>query len=202
MSNPPPSTHLTASDLDYLRLQYLEGSNIIRYWIDCRYKMLQFVGAYNGAILAFGAILFSLPSGVREYWTHDGKIYGVSILIFICVVSILIAAMGLATEFSTSSYVYRYFAVMREIEERLNFQDPKGPLLYKVGIATYGQTLEHNITNRDQKFHALLPVHRAHKLFYSILAVLWCGSFILVALWLMCNLNFLGEQFCRFFPLG
>jgi hypothetical protein len=182
MSNPLPSTHFTAPDLDYLRLQYMEGSNIIRYWIDCRYKMLQFVGAYNGAILAFGAILFSLPSGVREYWTHDGKNYGVLILFFICFVSILIAAMGLATEYSTSSYVYRYFAVMREIEEKLNIQDPKGPLLSKVGMATYGQTLEQNITERDQWFHARLPVHRAHKLFYSILAGLWCVSLIPVAL--------------------
>ena len=46
--------NLSENRFDYLKLQYEEGARIIRYWIECRYKILQFVGYFNAAVLTLG----------------------------------------------------------------------------------------------------------------------------------------------------
>ncbi len=135
---------------DSLKLQYEEGARIIRYWIETRYKILQFVGYFNAAVLTFG---FSQNILLSE----EKAIAGVAI----CVLSVFVSLMGLATEFSVSSYNYGYFEALRNIEKRIG--DEKD-----IGIITHSR--ETIIKNR---FHEILPVHRAHKLFYSLLIVFW-----------------------------
>lgn len=40
--------------VEYLELLYKEALNQVRCYIDARYKILQFIGFYNGAVLTFG----------------------------------------------------------------------------------------------------------------------------------------------------
>lgn len=104
--------------------------------------------------------------------------------IALCLISFLVALMGLATEYSTSSYLVRYFAVLREVEEKLNqagLADPhtgvvtQNGLLRSVDVATNGKTLEDDTGQFDQRFHKRLPVHRAHKVFYGSLLAIWAA---------------------------
>lgn len=105
--------------------------------------------------------------------------------IALCLISFLVALMGMATAYSTSSYLVLYFAVLREVEEKLNrtgLADPESgvvaqnALLSRVGIASYGKTLEDDTGQFDQCFHRRLPVHRAHKIFYGLLMVIWVSG--------------------------
>lgn len=135
---------------EYLKLQYEEGARIIRYWIECRYKILQFVGYFNAAVLTFG-----FSQGVLL--SPDKVIAGVAI----CLLSLFVALMGLATEFSTASYNYGYFEALRNIEDKLQQHG-------STGIITHSRD-----TIVDSRFHEVLPVHRAHKIFYVFLMVFW-----------------------------
>jgi len=143
------------TSFEYLKLQYEEGARIIRYWIECRYKILQFVGYFNAAVLTFG-----FSQGV--ILAPDKVIAGVAI----CLLSIFVALMGLATEFSTASYNYGYFEALRRIEARLEEHGT-------TGIITHSRD-----TITGNRFHKVLPVHRAHKVFYGFLMVFW--AFLLV----------------------
>ena len=136
--------------IEYLKLQYEEGARIIRYWIECRYKILQFVGYFNAAVLTFG-----FSQGVLL--SQEKAVAGLAI----CLLSIFVALMGLATEFSTSSYNYGYFESLRVIEAK--FKDYES-----IGIITHSKN-----TIMGSRFHKILPVHRAHKIFYCFLIVFW-----------------------------
>lgn len=140
---------------EYLTFQYEEGARIIRYWIECRYKILQFVGYFNAAVLTFG-----FSQGVLL--APDKAIAGVAI----CLLSLFVALMGLATEFSTASYNGCYFEVLRKIEAKLQEHGVKG-------IITHGRD-----TIVGNRFHKVLPVHRAHKIFYGFLIAFWTVLFI------------------------
>jgi len=140
---------------EYLKLQYEEGARIIRYWIECRYKILQFVGYFNAAVLTFG-----FSQGVLL--ASDKAIAGIAI----CLLSLFVALMGLATEFSTASYNYGYFEALRKIEEKLQEHG-------LTGIITHSRD-----TIVDSRFHKALPVHRAHKIFYGFLMIFWVVLFI------------------------
>lgn len=135
---------------EYIKLQYEEGARIIRYWIECRYKILQFVGYFNAAVLTFGFSQGFLLS-------PEKAIAGISI----CLLSVFVALMGLATEFSTTSYNYGYFEALRKIEENFKGYDA-------IGIMTHSRN-----TIVGNRFHKILPVHRAHKVFYLFLIVFW-----------------------------
>ena len=141
---------------EYLKFQYEEGGRIIRYWIECRYKILQFIGYFNAAVLTFG---FSQKVLLSEANVAAG--------LSICILSIFVALMGLATEFSTTSYNYGYFEALREIEAKI------GGNIELKGIITHSRD-----TIIDNWFHKILPVHRAHKIFYCFLIVFWTILFI------------------------
>ena len=140
---------------EYLKLQYEEGARIIRYWIECRYKILQFIGYFNAAVLTIG-----FSQGV--ILAADEAFAGAAL----CLLSFFVAFMGLATEFSTASYNYGYFEAMRKIEDRLQQRG-------LTGIITHGRD-----TIAGSRFHRLLPVHRAHKIFYAFLMMFWTALFI------------------------
>ncbi len=55
----------------YLELIYKEALNQVRCHIDSRYKILQFVGVYNAAIMTFG---------LRDMDIFKGSIKGVLVL--------------------------------------------------------------------------------------------------------------------------
>jgi len=139
----------------YLKLQYEEGARIIRYWIECRYKILQFVGYFNAAVLTFG-----FSQGV--ILAPDKALAGIAI----CLLSLFVALMGMATEFSTASYNYGYFEALRKIEKRLQKHG-------STGIITHSRD-----TITGNRFHNILPVHRAHKIFYVFLMVFWIALLI------------------------
>ncbi|MBN1126960.1 MAG: hypothetical protein JXA82_18305 [Sedimentisphaerales bacterium] len=143
-----------SEEFEYSKLQFEEGARIIRYWIECRYKILQFVGYLNAAVLTFGFSQDVLLS-------KDKAFAGMAI----SCISILVAFMGLATEYSTASYVWGYFEEMRRFEEKYK--------AYGKGIFTNSRDIM-----RDNRFHKFLPVHRAHKIFYVFLCLFWLGLLI------------------------
>ena len=145
---------------EWLKLQYEEGARIVRYWIGCRYKILQFVGYFNAAVLTFGFSQGVLLSPNKAFT-------GVAI----CLLSIFVALMGLATEFSTASYNSGYFEELRGIEAK--FRQPGTMGLITGGKATVAGNL----------FHKVLPVHRAHKIFYMFLLLSWV-ALLLLHVWL------------------
>jgi hypothetical protein len=139
----------------YLEMQYKEGINILKFFLESRYKILQFIGYFNAAVLSFG---FSQGVLLTKEKAAGGVI--------ICVLSIFVAGMGLATEFSNRSYLYSYFNTLKEIERTLGADIPD---TFK-GIFTSGASdMEKSL------FHKIFPVHRAHKLFYLTLITLWTG---------------------------
>ena len=154
----PQAGDPSQGDRDYLRLQYQEGANTIRAFIDSRYKILQFMGVYNGAILTIG---FS-----QELFTSPNTAIGA---LLICGFSALVALMGLATEFSLSSYNEIYFTVLRDIESKLG----KTALPEKLGVFTHGRD-----AIVPDRFHRTLPVYRAHRALYTIVLMFWLGFFI------------------------
>ena len=140
---------------EYLKLQYEEGARNIRYWIECRYKILQFVGYFNAAVLTFGFSQEILLS-------PDKVLAGVAISLL----SFFVALMGFATESSTTSYNYAYFEALRNIEAKLQKHG-------SAGILTQGRD-----AIVGSRFHKVLPVHRAHKIFYGFLMVSWAVFFV------------------------
>jgi hypothetical protein len=145
---------------EYLKMQYEEGARIIRHYIDCRYKILQFAGYYNAAVLTVGA-----AQGLLFTDTH--VLHGLALSIL----SFFVALMGLATEYSTASYNYGYFETLREIEKAMAGIHNDIPPVSDGGVITHSRE-----TIKGNWFHNILPVHRAHKLFYSLLSVFWAGS--------------------------
>ena len=146
---------MNACDNKYNYFLYDEGGKNIRFQIDCRYRFLQFVGYINAAVLAFGFsqnILFSAQKAIAG--------------IAICSLSVFIALMGLATEFSVSSYVRAYYSTLRQIENEL--KGSSSIVLVEGGHDTVGKS----------SFHKLLPVNRAHKFFYGSLIVFWLAILI------------------------
>lgn len=143
---------------DYMKLQYEEGCGIVKAFIDTRYKILQFIGIYNGAILTIatkGDLLFQTGNPILET--------------AICFLSILVMLMGLATEHSTTKFNYAYFEILREIENELgnNYLDGK------VGIFSHGW--DHA---KKSWLYRYFPVNRAHRFFYTIFLIFWVIAFI------------------------
>jgi len=137
---------------NYLEMQYKEGINIIKFWLESRYKILQFNGYFNAAVVTFGFSQEVLLS-------KENMIGGV----IICVLSIFVASMGLATEFSNSTYLFSYFKTLKDIEGILGDN-----VLAENGIFTHGA-----LAIKENKIHNVFPVNRAHKLFYFVLIALW-----------------------------
>ena len=138
----------------YLELQYKEALNQSRFYIDSRYKILQFIGFYNGAVLTFG-----FSKDVQVFSMTSGSIGG----IIIAFLSLFVAVMGLSTEFSLISYIKNYFYIINKVEALLN-----NDTLEEIGTFTYGaKQVQKNLT------HKLLPVNRAHRYFYFALVTFW-----------------------------
>ena len=74
---------------EYLKLEYQEALNHIRTFLDSRYKILQFVGFFNAAIITFG-----FGQGVITIKAASMA------TIFICILSVSVSILALATEFS------------------------------------------------------------------------------------------------------
>jgi hypothetical protein len=136
---------------DYLKLQYQEALNQVRCHIDSRYKVLQFIGFYNAAVLTFG---FSQD----VFSTCTASLAA----IFICILSAFVSLMGLLTEYSLIRYNKAYYFIIRKIEEILN-KETEGSL-EEIGVFTHGD-----------KFKPIKPfrVNSAHIIFYSVLTIFW-----------------------------
>lgn len=142
---------------NYMRFQYEQGCDIIKEFIDTRYKILQFIGIYNGAILTIaikGDLLFQTGNPILE--------------LAICFLSILVMLMGLATEHSTVKFNNAYFEILRKIENELGSNYLDG----KVGIFSYGWECA-----KESWIYKYFPVNRAHRFFYLIFLVFWIVSF-------------------------
>jgi len=138
----------------YLELQYKEALNQARCYIDSRYKILQFIGFYNGAVLTFG-----FSKDVQVLSMASGSIGG----ILIASLSLFVAVMGLSTEFSLISYIKNYFHIINKVEALLN-----NDTLEEIGTFTYGAKQSEKLLS-----HKLIPVNRAHRYFYFALAIFW-----------------------------
>ncbi len=138
-------------NLSWVELKYEEGGRIVRYWIDCRYKILQFVGYYNAAVLTFG-----FSEGILL--SDDMHMAGAAISLL----SVFVALMGLATEASTTRYNSAYLDTLRGIDKRLEKTDRLR------GVFTAGRN-----AMEGNPLHKVLPVHRAHMIFYIFLVLLW-----------------------------
>ena len=140
---------------EYLKMQYQEALNQARCYIDSRYKILQFIGFFNAAVLTFGfsenVISTSTPSMGA---------------ILLCILSAFVAIMGLATEFSLISYNKEYFSIIKKIENILNNQT--GVPLEEIGVFSHGAKLIEEYFS-----HKLIPVNIAHRVFYIVLSLFW-----------------------------
>ena len=56
----------------YLKLQYEQGCSIVKTFIDTRYKILQFIGIYNGAILTI-AVADSLSDALGIHMSEEAE---------------------------------------------------------------------------------------------------------------------------------
>lgn len=138
----------------YLELQYKEALNQARCYIDSRYKILQFIGFYNGAVLTFG-----FSKDVQVLSVTSGSIGG----IIVTSLSLFVVVMGLSTEFALISYIKNYFYIINKIEALLN-----NNTLEEIGTFTYGaRQVEKQLT------HKLFPVDRTHRYFYFALVLFW-----------------------------
>lgn len=142
---------------DYLKLEYSEGLNQIRAYIDARYKILQFIGFYNAAVLTFGF-------GQKVISVNSGSVSG----IMLCALSILVAIMGITTENSLTNYNTIHYGLIRKIEAQLNSNS-----LEEVGVFTHGAS-----EVRKHKLQTIFPVRLAHKIFYFSLAIFWAGFLV------------------------
>ena len=143
---------------DYMKLQYENGCSIVKTFIDTRYKILQFIGIYNGAILAIafkGEFLFQAGNSLLDT--------------VICLLSILVMLMGLATENSNVKFTIAYFEILRKIEKELGQKH----LDDKIGIFSYGWRYA-----KESFLYRIFPVNRAHRLFYTIFLVFWIFAFV------------------------
>jgi len=147
---------MTGNEFDYLKLQYEEGIAAIKSWVDSRYKILQFIGYYNGAILTLGF-------GQKLILSNENYFAGNAI----CFLSLLVAIMGLATEVSNRKYNISYFDILRDIELKLNNNDTK-PFLEKTGVFTYGKN-----NAKATLINKILALDRIHKIFYIVLICFW-----------------------------
>ena len=145
---------------EYLKLQYQEALNQVRCYYDSRYKILQFIGYFNAAVLTFG-----FSQGVISTSTASMA------AIFICILSAFVAIMGLATEFSLICYNKEYFFVIKKIENMLN--EDAGKPLEEIGVFTHGAE-----SIKGYFSYKLLPVNIAHRAFYFALTVFWSAFLI------------------------
>ena len=139
---------------EYLKLEYQEALNQIRAYLDSRYKILQFIGFFNAAILTFG---FG-----QEVITINATSMAA---IFICILSVSVSILALATEFSLIFYMKKYYFLIKKIEMILN--KITGEPLKEVGVFTHG------VKVKEHFFHKYLPVNVAIRAFYFILTGFW-----------------------------
>jgi hypothetical protein len=145
------------SQFEYLKLQYQEALEQGRCYLGTRYKILSFVGFYNGAILTFGF-------GQEILSTHTSSAGA----IFICILSIIVALMGFATEFALSSYMGEYFKIIREIESKLSGRD-----IEKIRVFSNARN-----SMKRKRYLRPVPLNLSHRIFYIVLTLFWlvfCG---------------------------
>jgi hypothetical protein len=156
---PVPSFNgaMTDQDLQKLRAMYDAAFSAIKTWIDSRYRMFQFV-----CVLAVGSITLGLQAlsngGASSRWVGLG----------LSLVNLLAALIGLRTELSNRVYNVASFAVLNDIEQRLN-QDAVGQPLISGGGP---------FTRPREKMHASWVaktpnVDYLHMLFYVSLFIFW-----------------------------
>lgn len=141
---------------EYLKLEYQEALNHIRAFLDSRYKILQFVGFFNAAVITFG---FSQ----RIITTNTASMAAV----FICILSVSVSILALATEFSLMYYMKEYYFLIRKIEKILN--ENSGEPLKEVGVFTHGVNAKKQYFIRKY----LPPLSVTIRVFYYILTGFW-----------------------------
>ena len=135
---------------DYFAMQFGEGARVIRYLIERRFKMLQFIGFYHAAVLTFAVskdIIFNVQDPMRG--------------IPVCILSFFIALLGFATEFAGEKYSYGYFRIIQKTNKKLQ----------KMGFNVIG--ISHGKAESDNQFLPRLPADRACVFFYLFLIIFW-----------------------------
>ncbi len=135
---------------DYFALQFDEGAKVIRYLIERRFKVLQFIGFYHTAVLTFAVskdIIFDVQDPMRG--------------IPVCILSFFVALLGFATEFAGEKYGYGNFRVIRKINKKIE----------KMGFNVVGTSNRKSET--DKQILPKLPADRACVFFYLFLIIFW-----------------------------
>jgi hypothetical protein len=137
-------------NFEYFALQFGEGARVIRYLIERRFKMLQFIGFYHAAVLTFAVskdIIFNVQDPMRG--------------IPVCILSFLVALLGFATEFAGEKYSYGYFRVIQKTNKKLE----------KMGFNVIG--ISHRKSETDKQILPKLPADHACVFFYLFLIIFW-----------------------------
>ncbi len=100
---------LSGEKISRLTAMYNAAFTAVKTWIESRYKMFQFA-----AILNVGALTLGFDKGLLK--PGDDPIAG----IFLVAVNLLVAIIGLRTEFSNRVYNVSYFKTLNEIERKIN----------------------------------------------------------------------------------
>jgi len=135
---------------EYFALQFGEGARVLRYLIERRFKMLQFIGFYHAAVLTFAVskdIIFNVQDPIRG--------------IPVCILSFFVALLGFATEFAGEKYSCGYLRVIRKTNKKLE----------KMGFNIF-DTSNRNLET-DKQILPKLPADRVCVFFYLFLIIFW-----------------------------
>jgi len=135
---------------EFFKLQNEDCAQAIRCWINRRYKILQIIGCYNAAVLTFVV-------SKQFILNAADPILSVSI----CMVSFLVALLGLSAELSTAPNKFHWFRV-------------PGLLKNEVGEIDFKRLFERGMRFESNKqLPSTLPVYRERRYFYLFLMIFW-----------------------------
>jgi hypothetical protein len=135
---------------EFFKLQNEDCVQAIRRWINRRYKILQIIGCYNAAVL-------TLVVSRKFIFNAADPILSMSI----CMVSFLVALLGLSAELSTAPNKFRWFMVPGLLKNEVGEIDFKG-------LFERGMRFESN-----KHLPTTLPVYGERRYFYFFLMVFW-----------------------------
>ena len=135
---------------EFFKLQNEDCIHAIRCWINRRYKILQIIGCYNAAVLTFIVSKKFILNAADPILSMS-----------ICMVSFLVALLGLSAELSTAPNKFRWFRVPGVLKNEVGEIDFKG--LFERGMR-FGS---------NKHLPPKLPVYRERRFFYLFLMIFW-----------------------------
>lgn len=144
-------------NIENLKVMYSAAFDAVKAWVDSRYKMFQFC-----AIITVGSLTLGFDK--KLLLSPSDPIPG----IFLCILNLFVAAIGLRTEINNRKYNILYFDVMNEIEAELNKNEDGKDVLQEGGPFTRGRRA------RSATWIRKLPnIDQFHVIFYGLMMLIW-----------------------------